>query len=612
MASKRKCVRVGDPGYNETISKWLNEIGSDFSDVSTGSDEYLPGSEHNSGSEISCDEFENTSVNNRDECTLQDCQEKNSEDIDQQCSQHSGQVSEHSKVKSYYGKNRYKWCCEPATKNVRTPKHNIISHLPGLKGPAKSLHDTAAPLDVWKCIFTQDMADEVILHTNIKLRTLKAKYSRENKPELKDLDCVEFDALLGVLYYWSVFKSNHEDLESLFATDGTGREIFRCIMSVKRLLILLACLRFDNPEDREQRKEKDPAAAISWIFNELVKNSQLSYSLGELTCIDEMLVGFRGRCKFRIYMPNKPSKYGIKVMILSDARTSYFYNAYVYTGKDCDGKLLPQEDKKFLKPTQAVLQLAQPIVHSNRNITADNWFSSIEVAEELRNRGLTYVGTLKKNKKEIPATFLPNRSRQEGSSIYGFTKDITLLSHVPKKGKAVLLISTMHHAESTDIETGKPEIIALYNDTKSGVDTLDKKCANYSTNRRTNRWPLALFYAILNIAGVNSFVLHGCYAKNVEIPRSTFLKELAKELVQKHMERRMTNDRLPRELRLSIARILKKEIEPVSPEKNAGKRRRCGLCPRSRDKKTKNMCDICEKPMCDDCRANICKYCHTE
>ncbi|KAJ8888553.1 hypothetical protein PR048_008044 [Dryococelus australis] len=152
---------------------------------------------------------------------------------------------------------------------------------------------------------TQDMADEVILHTNIKLRTLQGKYSRKNKPELADLDCVEFDALL-------VFKSNHEDLQALFATDVTEWEIFRCIMSVKRLLILLAYLRFDNPEDKEQLKENDPSAAILWIFNELVKNSQLSYSFGELACNDKMLVDFRGHCRFRIYMQNKPSKFESK------------------------------------------------------------------------------------------------------------------------------------------------------------------------------------------------------------------------------------------------------------------------------------------------------------
>ncbi|KAJ8876379.1 hypothetical protein PR048_020824 [Dryococelus australis] len=83
----------------------------------------------------------------------------------------------------------------------------------------------------------------------------------------------------------------------------------------------------------------------------------------------------------------------------------------------------------------------------------------------------------------------------------------------------------MHHTESNDVQTCKPEIIAFYNDTISGFDSLD------------NKWPITLFNALLNIAGVNSFVLHGCYEKNVEIPRPTFLKELAKELGDKHMDR---------------------------------------------------------------------------
>lgn len=70
-----------------------------------------------------------------------------------------------------------------------------------------------------------------------------------------------------------------------------------------------------------------------------------------------------------------------------------------YSGKDSDGFSLTNEEKKLLKPTQSVLRLTRPIANSNRNITADNWFSSMEVVEELRKRRLTYVGMLKKKQK---------------------------------------------------------------------------------------------------------------------------------------------------------------------------------------------------------------------
>ncbi|KAG5874625.1 hypothetical protein JTB14_009274 [Gonioctena quinquepunctata] len=47
----------------------------------------------------------------------------------------------------------------------------------------------------------------------------------------------------------------------------------------------------------------------------------------------------------------------------------------------------------------------------------DNWYTSIEAARMLEEKGLTFVGTLKKNKREIPAAFLPSKAREVGSSI---------------------------------------------------------------------------------------------------------------------------------------------------------------------------------------------------
>lgn len=49
--------------------------------------------------------------------------------------------------------------------------------------------------------------------------------------------------------------------------------------------------------------------------------------------VDEYLVGFRGRCPFKQYIPSKPAKYGIKIWAACDAKTSYCFNMQVYTGK---------------------------------------------------------------------------------------------------------------------------------------------------------------------------------------------------------------------------------------------------------------------------------------
>lgn len=44
----------------------------------------------------------------------------------------------------------------------------------------------------------------------------------------------------------------------------------------------------------------------------------------------------------------------------------------------------------------------------------------------------------------MPLQFL-EKKREEGTSMYGFTKDVTLLSYVPKKGKVMLLVHAPLH-----------------------------------------------------------------------------------------------------------------------------------------------------------------------
>lgn len=422
---------------------------------------------------------------------------------------------------------------------------------------------------------------------------------------------LELRALLGLLVYTEVFKSGNENIDLLFATDGTGRDIFRCTMSKRRFEFLLCCLRFDNPDDRQERRMLDATAAISELFQQFINNCQDNFCPGAYLCVDEMLVAFRERCRFKMYMPNKPSKYGLKIQCLTDARNNYLHNAYIYSGKGSDGNTLNNEEKRLAIPTQSVIRLARPFEHTNRNVTADNWFSSVELVTELKKRGLTYLGTLKKNKREIPNAFLPNKNRASNTSLYGFTNEITLLSYVPRKSKAVLLISSMHHSVKDDKETSKPEIIADYNMTKGGVDSLDRKCANYSPSRRTNRWPMAIFYAMLNISTVNAYVLYQHYKSTANIQRMDFLRQLAWHLVSPFMRHRLENTRVPRELRVRIETMLGVTSGNAAQLEYSDERletkKTCSFCPYQLKRKTFYVCRKCSRPICLE---HIRKYCN--
>ena len=62
-------------------------------------------------------------------------------------------------------------------------------------------------------------------------------------------------------------------------------------------------------------------------------------------------------------------------------------------------------------PIDVVKRLIIPIENSHRNVTTDNYFTSIPPADYLLQKKLTLVGTLKKNKKEIPLEFLPSKKK---------------------------------------------------------------------------------------------------------------------------------------------------------------------------------------------------------
>ncbi|XP_055913322.1 piggyBac transposable element-derived protein 4-like [Eupeodes corollae] len=248
--------------------------------------------------------------------------------------------------KSYKGKKGFTWNREECPRTSRTANHNII-RLPG------RLHTPSFEgyFELWSKLFYPSMLENLITFTNQKLNSFRTRFKQTTKVELKDTNVTEMKAFIGLLYYSSIFKCNDADLRLIFATDGTGHEVFRCVMSKWRFSCLINCLRFDDSTTRMERLKDDRLAPISGMFNRFISNSQSQYTPGAYLCIDEMLLPFTGRCKFIIYMPQKPAKFGIKIMLLVDARTYYVYNAYVYLGKNSDGIGLTEKERQMSIPT---------------------------------------------------------------------------------------------------------------------------------------------------------------------------------------------------------------------------------------------------------------------
>ena len=137
-----------------------------------------------------------------------------------------------------------------------------------------------------------------------------------------------------------------------------------------------------------------------------------------------------------MYIPNKPAKYGMKIMMICDSKSSHMLNAMPYLGKKT-------------KPPGAVaighyvtMELCKPYFGSKRNITGDNWFTSVPLVNKLLEKGLMYVGTIRKNKCEISEEMTNKNRFKPRQCTLLFDDNTTLLTRCyPNKSSENLLPS---------------------------------------------------------------------------------------------------------------------------------------------------------------------------
>ncbi|XP_049316958.1 piggyBac transposable element-derived protein 4-like [Bactrocera dorsalis] len=391
-------------------------------------------------------------------------------------------------------------------------------------------------------------AFDLFINKRIKSIVLKQTNMEESSRfgnEWDSMDEIELDAYLGLPIFAGVFKSNYESLDSLWS-EVYGRPIFRATMSLKRFKKITAILRFDKRSDREARRQSDKLPDIRDVWDEWATLLPMYYNPNTNITIDEQLLSFRGRCPFRQHMPSKPNKYGIKFWILCDSETGY-----VRSIQCCTGKLQGNAPEKN-QGMCAVLDLTEGL--QAYNLTCDNFFTSYELAETLLDRKLTVLGTLRKNKPQIPLNLLDTK-KPVFSSTFAFNSKMVLVSYIPKKNKNVILLSTNHNKiEIHDSEQKKPKTIMDYNATKGAVDFLDKMVSAYSCKRMTRRWPVAIFHNMIDISCFNAYVLY-CdtnpdWKQKSKIQRRLFLEKLGMELVNDHIDRRKTFPRTNASLEL--------------------------------------------------------------
>ncbi|GFR57978.1 PiggyBac transposable element-derived protein 4 [Elysia marginata] len=220
------------------------------------------------------------------------------------------------------------------------------------------------------------------------------------------------------------------------------------------------------------------------------------------------------------------------------------------------------------------IALSEPYFGSGRNLTVDNFFTDMALSTHLLANNMTLLETMRKNKRFLPNKFQSGEGLKKGDAIFGFPKkNHTIVAYKSNKKKHVVVMSTMHHGDSFDIECRKPEMVMSYNATNGGVDTMDQMCHALTTKRKTNIWPMLLFYNLLDLASIASLVAWRKLNPNDKVSgeddRVLFNLATAKELVLPQLERRQALTNLSRNLRYTINTALEDERAQTQPAEEA-------------------------------------------
>ncbi|KAL4009164.1 hypothetical protein ACER0C_003016 [Sarotherodon galilaeus] len=454
--------------------------------------------------------------------------------------------------------------------------------------------------------FPPEIEDWVIAMTN-----LEADRRRPAIDGWKRMGRVEFRAYVGLLVLAGVYRSRGEACESLWDAES-GRSVFRAAMPLKTFRAYSSALRFDDREARRAVRGEgggggyDKLAPIRAVWDEWCARLPAMYRPGPEVTVDERLVPFRGRCPFRQYMPSKPARYGIKIWVACDARSSYAWKMQIYTGKP---------DKRG--PPEKHLA-ARVVLDLTEGLTPGRNYSPAPRHEEREGGG-------------------------GGGGGGGRGPDTIILSYVAKKNKNVLLLTTAHRyhrrsgpeprpsrrrigngkSSSSSNGGGKPPLVLHYNRTKGGVDNLDKVVSTYSCRRKTCRWPVALFHNMVDVAAYNAFVLwrkiHPDWMVGKLNRQRLFLERLGKALARPMIEARAlargggggrVAARGTTAATTATTTATEADDADATPRDSSPvKRRRCRVCPRSKDVKTKILCRECRAHVCINCAVKYCPNC---
>ena len=296
------------------------------------------------------------------------------------------------------------------------------------------------------------------------------------------------------------------------------------IFSRDRYVQLKCYIHFCDPHMRVPDRhdpEHDKLHKIRPIVSHLQNKFDAVYKCEKNISIDESMIPFKGRLKFKQRMPMKPVKYGIKLYEVCELRTGYCSQFSVYLGKQ-EGD--DDNEGDLGKTGKVVADLTKAFQHKGYKLFIDNFYTSVPLLFYLSMNGIRACGTIRSNRKHFPKLALSQEAKRlklkRGEFVSASYRD--QLAILWKDRKEVYMLSTIHDPVNgtpvkrkfkaqgnqgfTEKEIPCPLAISDYNSSMGGVD-LNDQLSSVRKDFKQLRWYFRVFLKFIMMATMNAYIL---------------------------------------------------------------------------------------------------------
>ena len=208
---------------------------------------------------------------------------------------------------------------------------DVIPTIPSFSGSPGCTQDMTdkSPVEFFQLLLPDDLLQVVVDQTNLFARqyidtTELSRFSKVREWEKRPHNLAELKKFLTIIIVMGFVEL--PQIEDAWSTKWPfATTTFSTILKRDRFSLILRFLHLSDSSLYIPKGQPgyDPLYKLRPFMDPLLDNIKAACNLGREIAIDESMIGFKGRLHFIQYMPDKPTKWGMKAFVLANSRTGY-------------------------------------------------------------------------------------------------------------------------------------------------------------------------------------------------------------------------------------------------------------------------------------------------